>query len=197
MADASRRAVPQSGARQSAPQEDELMKGTTILSGPHMSLLDWLARNDVEFETHEHEEAFTARASARAEGVDPRTYAKVVGVMTEDGRKILLVLDATDHVDLSKAAAALFTDRVRLLSESELTDLAPGCEAGALPAVGKLYGLSTYADHAVRDDRDISFNAGSHRFSVRVDREAWERATRVRYADLALDTDRRPAWDRS
>ena len=134
------------------------MKGTTILSGPHMSLLDWLAGNDVEFEIHEHEEAFTARASARAEGVDPRTFAKVVGVMT---------------------------------------DIAPGCEAGALPAVGKLYGLPTYADHAVRDDPDISFNAGSHRFSVRVDREAWEKAARVRYADLALESDRRPAWDRS
>ena len=87
------------------------MKGTTILSGPHMSLLDWLAGNDVEFEIHEHEEAFTARASARAEGVDPRTFAKVVGVMTEDGRRILVVLDATDHLDLSKAAAALFTAR--------------------------------------------------------------------------------------
>ena len=173
------------------------MKGTTILSGPHMSLLDWLAGNDVEFEIHEHEEAFTARASARAEGVDPRTFAKVVGVMTEDGRRILVVLDATDHLDLSKAAAALFTDRVRLLSEGELTDIAPGCEAGALPAVGKLYGLPTYADHAVRDDPDISFNAGSHRFSVRVDREAWEKAARVRFADLALESDRRPAWDRS
>jgi Ala-tRNA(Pro) deacylase len=177
--------------------EDERMKGTTTLSGPHMSLLDWLARNDVEFEVREHEEAFTARASARAEGVDPRTFAKVVGVMTEDGRKVLLVLDATDHVDLSKAANALFTDRVRLLSESELTDLAPGCEAGAMPAVGKLYGLPTYADQAVRDDRDISFNAGGHRFTVRVDREAWEKAARVRYADLALDSDRRPAWDRA
>ncbi|HET9456001.1 MAG TPA: YbaK/EbsC family protein [Candidatus Limnocylindrales bacterium] len=173
------------------------MKGTTTLSGPHMSLLDWLAGNDVEVEIHEHAEAFTARASARAEGVDPRTFAKVVGVMTEDGRRILVVLDATDHLDLSKAAAALFTDRVRLLSEGELTDLARGCEAGALPAVGRLYGLPTYADHAVRDDPDISFNAGSHRFSVRVDREAWEKAARVRYADLALDSERRPAWDRS
>jgi Ala-tRNA(Pro) deacylase len=84
-----------------------------------------------------------------------------------------------------------------LLSESELTDLAPGCEAGALPACGKLYGLSTYADFAVRDDRDISFNAGSHRFSVRVDRSGWERATGVRYADLASESDTRPAWARS
>ena len=33
-----------------------------------------------------------------------------------------------------------------------------------------------------------------HEVSVRVDREAWEQATGVRYADLAENLDRRPAW---
>jgi prolyl-tRNA editing enzyme YbaK/EbsC (Cys-tRNA(Pro) deacylase) len=53
------------------------------------------------------------------------------------------------------------------------------------------------ADYAVREDRDISFNAGSHRFSVRVDRLAWEEATAVSYADLAAESDTGPVWARS
>jgi Ala-tRNA(Pro) deacylase len=173
------------------------MKGTTTLSGPHLTLLDWLADHGVEFETHEHAEAFTAWASARAEGIDPRTFAKVVGVATDDGRKALVVVDAPDHVDLQKVAGFLGADRVRLLSEAELTDLAPGCEPGAIPAVGKLYGVTVVADLAVRDDRDISFNAGSHRFAVRVDRAAWEHAAAVHYADLVRSDERGPAWDHS
>jgi Ala-tRNA(Pro) deacylase len=132
--------------------------------------------------------------TAQAEGVDPRTFAKVVGVTTDDGRRVLLVLDATDHVDLRKAREALSAREARLLSEADLVAIAPECEAGALPAVGALYGLPVYADHAVREDAAISFNAGSHRFSVRVDRSAWERAAEVRYADLAEASDRRPAW---
>ena len=86
---------------------------------------------------------------------------------------------------------------VRLLTEPELTALAPGCEVGAIPAVGSLFGLTTYADYAVRDDPEISFNAGSHRFSARVERARWERACNVIYADLAADADAGPAWARS
>ena len=173
------------------------MSASNTLDRPLPILLDWLARHGVEYEIHEHGPAFTARATASAEGVDPRTFAKVVGVGTGDGRRILVVLDATDHVDLFKARGALGAEEVHLLTEPELTALAPDCEVGAIPAVGSLFGLRTFADFAVRDDPDISFNAGSHRFSARVERATWERADGVVYADLALESDTRPAWSRS
>ena len=89
------------------------------------------------------------------------------------------------------------TDVVRLLTEHELKALAPDCEVGAVPAVGALFDVPMIADHALRDDRDISFNAGSHRCSVRVERAGWERAAGVLYADLAVDHDDRPVWARS
>jgi Ala-tRNA(Pro) deacylase len=181
---------------------DKVLEGTrmstpTTLDRPYPALLEWLAGHAVEYEIHEHDPAFTARATAKAEGVDPRTFAKVVGVATEGGLSALVVVDATDHLDLHKVGRALGAGDVRLLTEGELSALAPGCQAGAIPAVGSLFGLSTYADFAVRDDPDISFNAGSHRFSVRVERASWERASGVVYADLATESDSRPAWARS
>jgi Ala-tRNA(Pro) deacylase len=171
--------------------------GVTTLDRPDSGLLDWLANQRIEYEIHAHVAAVTAPATASAEGVDPRTFAKVVGVLTRDGRTVLLIVDAPDHVDLHKARRALGTNDVRLLTEAELEALAPDCEVGALPAVGPLFGLAMVADHAVRADPDISFNAGSHRFSVRVERAAWERACGVTYADLAAESDTRPAWARS
>lgn len=173
------------------------MSASTTLDRPYAPLLDWLASQDVEHEIHEHEPAFTARATATAEGVHPFTFAKVVGVVTDDGRNVLAVLDATDHLDLRKARQALGASDIRLLTETELTALAPGCEVGAIPAVGSLFGLPMFADYAVREDPDISFNAGSHRFSIRVERAGWERACGLVYADLAADSDTRPAWARS
>ena len=68
--------------------------------------------------------------------------------------------------------------------------------AGAMPAVGTLLGLPMYVDFAVQDDPEISFNAGTHRYSVRVDRAEWERAAQVHYADLAVQVDARPVWAR-
>jgi Ala-tRNA(Pro) deacylase len=173
------------------------MTAETILDRPYEPLLEWLASEDIEYVIHEHGEAFTARATAAAEGVDPRTFAKVLAVEASDGRKALVVLDAIDRLDPHKAREALRVDDVRLLTEHELADLAPGCDVGAMPAVGSLFGLSTYADHAVREDPEVSFSAGSHRFSVRVDREGWARASDVVYADLAADVDGEPPWARS
>lgn len=170
------------------------MNAPATLDRPHAGLLDWLVAHGVDHDVHEHDEAFTAQGTARAERVDPRTFAKVLGVATDDGRSALVVLDAPDHLDLGKAREVLGAREVRLLGEGEMTALAPGCAAGAMPAVGSLFGLAMYADHAVRDDPAISFNAGSHRFSVRVDRAAWERASGVLYADFAAESDARPTW---
>jgi Ala-tRNA(Pro) deacylase len=170
------------------------MKTVATVSGPLESLQVWLTERDVEFDVHEHDEAFSATSTALAEGVDARTFAKVVGVTTDDGRAALLVLDAQDRLDLEKADRALDAGDVRLLTESEFAALTPGCVPGAVPAVGALFGLPMVADLALRDCDEISFNAGTHRHSVRVDRAAWERATAVRYEDLAIADPDRPAW---
>lgn len=171
-------------------------KTVATVGVPHPGLLAWLSASRIDYEIHEHAVTQTARQTARAEGVDPRTFAKVVGVRTADGQNVLLVLDATDRVDLTKARKALGLGSVRLLTEAELTALAPECEAGAIPAVGALFGLRTYADHAIAQDAAISFNAGTHHTSVRVDREAWEHAAGVVYCDLAEQTELTPAWAR-
>ena len=173
------------------------MNAGTTLDRPYQPLLDWLADQRIEYEIHPHDATFTARATATAEGVDPRTFAKVVVVATHDGATVFVVLDAIDQLDLHKVRHALGTSEARLLTEPQLTALAPGCEVGAIPAVGSLFGLPTYADFAVRDDPEISFNAGSHRFSARVERARWERACQVIYADLAKDADADPVWARS
>ena len=164
------------------------------ISGPLEGLQQWLTEREVDFDIHEHDEAFSATSTAIAEGVDVHTFAKVVGVATDDGRSALLVLEADDRLDLDKASVALHAADVRLLPEAGFAALTPGCLPGAVPAVGELFGLPMMADLAVRDCDEISFNAGTHRHSVRVDRRAWERATAVRYADLAADDPDRPAW---
>lgn len=167
---------------------------TTTAGRPNAALLEWLRGHGVDYEVHQHDEAYTALTTARAEGVDARTFAKVVGVAADDGRTAIVVMDAPDHVDLRKARSVLGAREVRLLTEPELSALAPDCEAGAIPAVGALFGQPMFADYAIQDDDEISFNAGTHRCSVRVDRAAWEHEAGVRYGDLAGDRDSRPAW---
>lgn len=120
-------------------------------TGPHAGLLDWLAGRHVEHELHEHPETFTAEATARAEHLDPHLFAKAVGVVASDGRQVLLLVDADDHVDLVKARRALGVDDVRVMTESEFAALAPDCEAGTVPPIPELFGVPVCADFAIRD----------------------------------------------
>ena len=170
---------------------------TTLLPGPDAGLMHRLPAHGMSPVAREHPQAFTAPGTARAEGVDPDTFAKVVAIRTDDGATWLAVVEAEDHVDLRKACTVLGRGEVRLLTEPELSALAPDCEVGAMPAVGKLYDVPVVADVAIREASAISFNAGSHRWTVRVGRERWEHADGVLYADIASGEEMRPAWARS
>ena len=174
------------------------MSGDQVMpAGPHRGLLDWLKANGVEYELHEHPTTFTARETARAEHVNPVAFAKAIGVVTEDGRRALVVLDADDHVDLIKARSVLDTTHVRLMSEAELSESCPGCDVGATPAVGALFGLPMHVDDAIRDVPVLTFHAGSYRYTVHVDRQAWERALGIAYVALAEHRNLEPTWMRS
>lgn len=148
--------------------------------GPYPPLIAWLESHKVPYELHEHPTTYTAMETARAEGTNPTTFAKVVGVRTSDGSNALVVVDASDQVDLAMLREAMDVTWVALLGEEDLRALLPDCDVGTLPPVPELVKVPVYVDEAVDADRKVSFHAGSHRFSVRVDRAAWEREAGVR-----------------
>lgn len=170
----------------------------TPVNTPIAELLDWLGAHGIAYDLHEHPLTFTALETARVEGLDPHAFAKTLAVAAADGRRALVALDASDRLDLWKMAHLLGTERARLLTEVELLDLAPRCDVGALPPVGDLFGVPVFADLALREVERLTFHAGSHRHAVRLDRADWERAARVRFADLATPMDEpgyRSEWD--
>ena len=83
------------------------METAEVDTGPYPAIIDWLQQHRVEYELHEHPRAFTAAETANAEGVEPASFAKVVGVRASDGRTALAVLDATDQVELGELAKEL------------------------------------------------------------------------------------------
>jgi Ala-tRNA(Pro) deacylase len=58
---------------------------------------------------------------------------------------------------------------VTLASEQEFKDKFPDCEPGAMPPFGNLYGMAVYADESLTRNKEITFNAGTHRELVRMD----------------------------
>jgi Ala-tRNA(Pro) deacylase len=88
--------------------------------------------------------------------------AKAV-IVEIDGRKMIAVVPASRRLDLLRLTEELGFPRARLVTESEFARLFPGCELGAEPPFGGLYGMPVVVDTALASADTIVVRAGSHK----------------------------------
>jgi Ala-tRNA(Pro) deacylase len=131
-----------------------------------------------------HAEVFTAQEVAAAVRVTGYELAKVV-VLKADGRFALAVVPAPLKVDLKAARGVLKAKQVALAHEEEFERLFPGCDRGAMPPFGHLWGLPTYVDDALAHYPEIVFNAGSHIETVTMQYGEYERLAKPLRAHIA------------
>ncbi len=125
-------------------------------------LQDFLDQNKVDYRHSVHPTAYTAREVAAAEHVPTAGIAKTVVFLSESGYA-MAVLCADSVVDLEQLRLGLGVARLRLATESELGELFPQCELGAMPPFGNLYNVPVYVDSRLSAQEMVAFNAGSHR----------------------------------
>jgi len=136
-------------------------------------LENYLRENKVPYQTQHHAQVFTAQEVAASEHVPGKLVAKVVMAIA-DGKLVMLVLPAPQHVDLAKAAEAVGAREIRLAREEEYEKSFPDCQVGAMPPFGNLYGIPVYVDETLTSDPYIVFQAGTHTDTMS-----------LRYADFA------------
>ena len=122
---------------------------------------EFLHDRHIDFREVTHPTAYTAQEEAAVAHVPGREWAKTV-VCFADHEPILVVLPAHYSVDLDRLRAATGAARVRLATEAEIVDLYPGCEAGAMPPLGGLWGLPVIADACLERQPTITVNGGTH-----------------------------------
>jgi Ala-tRNA(Pro) deacylase len=148
-----------------------------------MRVADFLAGQQVAFETLQHPPAFTAQKRARVLHFPGRQVAKCV-VLVNPAGPFLVVLPATHRVDVEALAAAL-GGPVRLATSREVAERFRDCEWGAVPPFGGLYGLLTILDEAFDADALLVFMGHTHGQAFRLrcrDFERLEQARRLRFA---------------
>ena len=145
---------------------------------------EFLDRERVAYQVVAHEKAFTAQGVAATLHVSGWTFAKTVILKTRDGRLVMAVLAGPHNVNL-KAARAVVGSDVDLAPEAEFAPKFPGCELGAEPPLGNLYGLPVYVDEALSKDPEIVFNAGTHTEAIRMTYADYERLVRPVVGRLA------------
>jgi Ala-tRNA(Pro) deacylase len=134
---------------------------------PLSRLREFLDSNNIRYLVISHSVAYTAQGIAALTHIPGKELAKTVIVMI-DGRLAMAVVPASFRVDILRLKKYLAADTVELASETEFRDRFGDCETGAMPPFGNLYGMDVFADTGLTLDKEIAFNAGSHRELVRM-----------------------------
>lgn len=151
---------------------------------PLKRLLEFLDNHGVKYVTIRHSPAFTAQEIAQSAHIRGQDLAKTVMVKI-DGTMAMAVLPASQKVDLELLREAAGAKKVELAREPEFQARFPGCEPGAMPPFGNLYGMAVYVADALAVDREIAFNAGSHTELIRTAYEDFERLVRPKVTRLS------------
>ncbi len=124
-------------------------------------LKDYLDQENVRYTTIKHSTAYTAQEVAQLAHIPGDEMAKTVIVKIDD-KQAMVVLPATEHIDLEILGGALGAKNVCLATEAEFMPQFSDCEIGAMPPFGNLYHMDVYVEEALSQDEMIAFNACTH-----------------------------------
>jgi len=127
----------------------------------------YLDDHRVKYVTIRHSPAFTAQEIAASAYIPGRSLAKTVMVKL-DQAMAMVVLPASEMVDFDLLKRLTGAKRAEFATEQEFGDMFPGCESGAMPPFGNLYGMKVFASMELAKERQIAFNAGSYRELIRL-----------------------------
>jgi prolyl-tRNA editing enzyme YbaK/EbsC (Cys-tRNA(Pro) deacylase) len=98
---------------------------------------------------------------------DRGCLAKALAVNV-DGKVYMVVIPATEQINLQYLQLYLGARKVRLATETECEAFFSDCDEGAMPIFGSLYGLPVMVPHELTDNEEITFTDGNPRELMRV-----------------------------
>ncbi len=136
------------------------------------TLREYLDHCGTPYELLQHAYTSDSLHTAGAAHIPGDQLAKSV-VLEDEYGYLLAILPASHHVELG-VLHARFNRMLGLATERELGTLFPDCEEGAIPPLGRAYGVDVVVDDSLAWQPDIYFEAGDHTALVHVSGEAFQ-----------------------
>ncbi len=134
---------------------------------PAQKLKEFLDGQGVRYVSIGHSPAYTSQEVAASAHISGKVMAKTT-IVKLDGKMAMAVLPANKEVSFQALAAAAGAKNVTLATEAEFRSVFGECELGAMPPFGNLYGMPVFVEEILTRDKEIAFNAGSHRELVKL-----------------------------
>ena len=153
---------------------------------PVQKLKEFLDSHNIKYVVISHSRAFTAQETAASAHVPVKELAKTVMVKM-NGKMAMAVLPASCKVDFDLLKKDTGAATIEIANEKEFKDLFPDCEIGAMPPFGNLYGMEVFVTNSLTEDREIAFNAGSHRELVKLAYKDFERLVKPKIVKFSIE----------
>ena len=132
-----------------------------------MNLTQFLDQRGITYRAYHHNETYDAQHMAQILHISGRNVAKAVMACASNGpRFFVLVVPATQRVDLQRVAAVVGAANVRLATELEIHERCVDCEPGVVSVFGSHFGLQTIVDESVSKKDDLVFQGNTHAESI-------------------------------
>ena len=142
--------------------------------GVAITIENYLKNNQIEFSLLEHAYAEGSFNVAKVANIDNHCLAKGVLLCDEDFHHTLCVLPSS-HKILRHTLNQIFDRHMHLVEEDELTQIFKDCEEGAVPIVGKAYGIDVIWDEDLLSNDIIYMEAGDHRHLICIKQEEFSK----------------------
>lgn len=140
---------------------------------PVEKLKNYLNDKQIKYAVIAHSPAFTAQEVAQSAHISGNQVAKTV-VLKVNGKLCMLVLPASDYVDLQSLKKLVGNDDIELATESDFKDKFPGCEVGAIPPFGNLYDMDVYMSDSLSKHNQLAFSAGNYSELIQLDSKDYQ-----------------------
>lgn len=156
----------------------------------------YLTKHGIRYSHSTHSPADTACDLAPAERTAPKTLAKTVVYVADNGPG-LLVLPADHVVDYDEVTRLLELSHFRLATETEMAEFFPECEPDAMPPFGCVCELPVLLDERIAATEFITFKAGTHFDVIRIRVSDFDQLINPLVAAFAIKKPLNEGWNTS
>lgn len=139
------------------------------------TLQKYLTAENIQYEEIAHEPTMSSARTAQTCHIPGDRLAKGI-VLRRDGEYMLAVMPASRRLRMPELRATLDGD-VDMADETEIGQLFRDCANGAVPAIGKCYGLDLIVDDSINAPPDIYMEAGDHQTLLHLSQAQFARLT--------------------
>lgn len=127
----------------------------------HQDIDNYLEKNGITHRWVAHRPAYTAPETAASAHIRGKDFAKTV-VVRLNGKLAMTVMPANEKIVPTRLSKMVGVKDVEIVPETEFMNSFPGCEPGAMPPFGSMFGMPVFVSATLAKDHTIACNAGSH-----------------------------------